>query len=251
MGRDDRTPMIEQQSKTQALQRRFAAHLRAPELNPLPEFPDARLAVYRRLFFNNVYGLLASNFPVALAVLGAARWRILCRHFYAEHACHNPRFTEFAGQFLDFAAIRPEYFQQPEFLRELLHYEYVETELTLAPDSQLLGKSAAALAQRHVQIALSPLARLLAYRFPVHRISQNYQPVEAEEQATFLLVWRDASDHIRFESLSAGAMRLLMPLAEAEVDKATLIASAADESAALALVDRLLTLGALVYLLTS
>ena len=243
--------MIEQQSKTQALQRRFAAHLRAPELNPLPEFPDARLAVYRRLFFNNVYGLLASNFPVALAVLGAARWRVLCQQFYSEHACHNPRFTEFAGQFLDFAAIRPEYFQQPEFLRELLHYEYVETELTLAPDRQLSENNDLDADHLDVQIALSPLARLLAYRFAVHRISQDYQPVEAGTQATFLLVWRDASDHIRFEALSAGAMRLLMPLAEAAVDKATLIASAADKSAALTLVDRLLALGALVYLLTS
>ena len=235
--------MAELRADTQSLQRRFSAHLRAPETNPLSEFSDARLAVYRRLFFNNVYGLLASNFPVALAVVGAARWRILCRQFYAEYACHNPRFTEFAGQFLDFAAVSPLLFQQPEFLCELLHYEYVETELMFAPDPE--PATLRVTGQVDAQIALSPLARLLAYRFPVHRICKNYQPEHALEQPTFLLVWRDLADMVRFEALSAGAMQLLMPLAESSADKFALIEAAEDKNSAQALSDRLLELGAL------
>lgn len=228
--------------RDQRLQQRFAAHLRAPASNLLPEFDDARLAVYRRLFFNNVYGLLASNFPVSVKILGSARWRTLCRAFYAEHACHNPRFTEFASQFLDFAAAKPELFKQPEFISELLHYEYVETELTLAPDPL---KSVMPSDSDAVNIALSPLARLLAYRYPVHQLSEAFQPEAAPEQPTFLLVWRAPSDQIRFESPSAGAMQLLIPLADSVVVKAELIASSIDEGSALTLLNRLLELGAL------
>ncbi len=225
------------------LQRRFAAHVRAPAVNFLPEFDDARLAVYRRLFFNNVYGLLASNFPVAFKIIGAPKWRMLCRAFYAEHACHNPRFTEFASQFLDFAAARPELFKQPDFLGELLHYEYVETELTLAcdPAETLMQPSS-----KTSSIELSSLARLLAYRYPVHQLSEVNQPAKAPAQPTFLLVWRDPSDQVRFEALSAGAMRLLLPLADSALPKTKLIEGVAEQSDARVLVDRLLSLGALI-----
>jgi uncharacterized protein len=225
------------------LQRRFAAHMRAPAVNLLPEFDDARLAVYRRLFFNNVYGLLASNFPVAFKIIGAPKWRTLCRAFYAEYACNNPRFTEFASQFLDFAAARPELFKQPDFLGELLHYEYVETELTLAPDP---AKSSARPGSEASNIMLSPLTRLLAYRYPVHQLSEANQPAKAPAQPTFLLVWRDPSDQVRFEALSPGAMRLLLPLADSAVPEIELFEGVSEQSDARVLVDRLLSLGALV-----
>ncbi|MEN1729203.1 MAG: DNA-binding domain-containing protein, partial [Pseudomonadota bacterium] len=47
------------------LQRRFAGHLRDPDNVPPPEgIEDRRLAIYRRLFFNNLSNLFARNFPV-------------------------------------------------------------------------------------------------------------------------------------------------------------------------------------------
>ena len=52
----------------------FAAHLRDPEANPAPPGIEARrMAVYRDLFFNNIAGLLAGNFPVIRRTLGQAQ----------------------------------------------------------------------------------------------------------------------------------------------------------------------------------
>ena len=57
----------------QKLQYAFAAHLRDPAAHPAPAgIEDRRLQIYRELFYNNVEGLLASNFPVIRRVLGDA-----------------------------------------------------------------------------------------------------------------------------------------------------------------------------------
>ena len=49
----------------QALQYRFAAHLRDPEHQPAPEgLEDRRLKIYRELFYNNVEDFLQTAFPV-------------------------------------------------------------------------------------------------------------------------------------------------------------------------------------------
>src|SRR5690606_5861953 len=65
-----------------AQQTAFAAHLRDPDGAAAPEgIEDRRLGVYRELFFNNVEGLLAGNFPVIRELLGPERWRQLARDF--------------------------------------------------------------------------------------------------------------------------------------------------------------------------
>ena len=40
----------------------FAAHIRDPENNPVPDnIEDRRMAIYRELFFNNVEDFMASS----------------------------------------------------------------------------------------------------------------------------------------------------------------------------------------------
>ncbi len=50
---------------------------------------------------------------------------------------------------------------------------------------------------------MSPLARVLAYRFPVHRIRPDYRPDEAPAQPTLILLARDRNDEIRFLEIDA------------------------------------------------
>ena len=66
----------------------FAAHLRDPARTRRrpPGIEDRRLTIYRDLFFNNIEGLLAGNFPVIRKTLGDERWRALVREFYASTA---------------------------------------------------------------------------------------------------------------------------------------------------------------------
>lgn len=173
------------------------------------------MAIYRRLFFNNINSLLAGNFPVLRTLYDENRWHQLVRDFYSEHRCQTPLFPEVAREFLrylqDRRGVREE---DPSFMLELAHYEWVELALSL--DERRLDAVAAdpggdLLAGQPV---LSPLAWPLSYRFPVHRIRADFQPTAAPEEATHLLVYRDRHDDVRFMSLNDVTRLLLQQLLE-------------------------------------
>jgi hypothetical protein len=195
----------------QQLQYAFAAHLRDPERNPMPEgLENRRVAIYRELFYNNVEGLLSGNFPVLRRITPDARWHALVRGFYAEHQSHTPLFPEIGREFLRYLEERAERgADDPPFMIELAHYEWVET--AVAFDEQRIedlphDPAGDVVAGRPV---LSPLAWPLAYRFPVHRIRPEFQPEQAPDQPTFLIVARNRRDEVAFIESSAATLRLI------------------------------------------
>ena len=193
------------------LQRQFAAHIRDPERQPAPDgIEDRRLQIYRDLFFNNMRSMLAGNFPVLHALLGADGWTALVRDFYADYRCHTPLFTEIAREFLRYLQdVRGEHPDDPPFLLELAHYEWIELALEL--DEREPGDVSA---RRDGDLldgapVLSPLAWPLSYRFPVHRIRPEFQPAEPPAEPTHLMVYRDRQDRVRFMELNAVARLLI------------------------------------------
>lgn len=230
------------------LQYRFAAHLRDPAAYPpVAGIEDRRLKIYRDLFFNNVDNLLSIGFPVIKRLLGEQRWLKLLRRFYAEHQSHTPLFTEIGREFnryLETRAARGE--DDPPFLPELGHYEWVELALTI--DEHDIDAIAH---DPHGDLAqgaplVSPLAWALQYRFPVHRIRHEFQPESPADQPTLLVVVRNRQDRIGFTELNPLSFQLLqllkdnpgvsgLDLVGALVD--AVIASGADASARDALVD--------------
>ena len=193
------------------IQREFTAHIRDPERAPAPEgVEDRRMKVYRDLFFNNIQSLLAGNFPVLRDLYGEDGWRDLVRDFYANHRCRTPLFPEIAREFLQYLQDeRGERPEDPPFLLELAHYEWVELALDLderGADSLEAEADGDLLDGRPV---LSPLVRLLSYRFPVHRIRPDFQPGEPPPQATHLLVYRNRDDEVKFMQLNAVTRSLL------------------------------------------
>jgi len=197
------------------LQRQFAAHIRDPEHHAAPTgVEDRRMAIYRRLFFNNVSSLLAGNFPVLRSLYDDHRWGRLVRQFYAEHRCRTPLFPEVAKEFLRYLQERGNREEEPPFLLELAHYEWVE--LALALDTRELtatdaNPSGDLLAGRPV---LSPLAWALSYLYPVHLIRPEFQPMEPPGEPTHLLVYRNRQDDVRFMLLNEVTRLLLRQLAE-------------------------------------
>lgn len=187
----------------------FAAHLRDPAAHPPPPgIEDRRLAVYRELFFNNLEGLLAGNFPVIRKTLGEQRWRGLVRAFYAGHRCHTPLFAEIGREFIRFLEARAQAgSDDPPWLAELAHYEWVELALQISdeprPDCDTGGDLLAGVP------LLSPQAWALAYRWPVPRIGPGFQPAAPTEAPTLLLVRRDAQGEVRFAEISPLVFRLL------------------------------------------
>ncbi len=201
---------------TLALQREFARHLRDPELFPPPDgLEERRLKIYRELFYNNIEGLLATNFPVIRKLLGDARWHRLVRDFYREHASHTPLFTEIGREFQRYLETRVDAGRgDPPFLTELAHYEWVELALSL-DDRDIDGIERDADGDV-VEAAplLSPLAWGFSYRWPVHRLGAEYQPTQMPEQPTHLVIVRSRRDEISFLELSPLANVLLDLLKE-------------------------------------
>lgn len=208
-----------------AQQLAFAHHVRDPGTNPPPGIEERRLRVYRSLFLDSMGGLLAGNFPVIRRTLPDAAWQGLVREFYAGHRCTTPLFTEVGGEFVEWLATRDPP-AGPPWLPELAHYEWIELALqvsdaeTAAPcGSRHAGEAFREGLRRHGgshDLRLSPLARPLAYAWPVHRIGPDWQPLEPPATPTLLLVRRDAAGDVGFSELSPLVFRLLQLLETSE-----------------------------------
>ncbi|MGV8940300.1 MAG: DNA-binding domain-containing protein [Lysobacter sp.] len=205
-------------------QRALSDYIRDPDNAPAPAGIEARrLKVYRELFFNNLQSMLAGNFPVIHRILVSGstgdRWSPLIRDFYREHPSRTPLFTELAREFLRYLQHRADTDRQdPPWLPELAHYEWVELALQISenvaesPRYQLASAHAdGATAQQWSQntLRLSALAWPFAYRWPVHRLAPDYQPVPPPAEPTLLLLQRDAGGKVQFQQLSPLTFRLL------------------------------------------
>lgn len=194
-----------------AVQRAFARHLRDPDHAPPPDdIEPRRMKVYRELFFNNLSSLLAGTYPVLHAILGPARWGALVRDFMVRHQARTPLFTEVPQELLRFLQeTRQDELGDPPFMLELAHYEWVELALQVAPDPPAaddVDRQGDLLAGTPV---VSPLAWPVAYDWPVHRLSVDHQPTTPPAQPTFLVVFRDRDDAVRFMEINAVTARLL------------------------------------------
>jgi hypothetical protein len=205
------TPPVAEPAPFQALQYRFAAHLRDPEHRPMPEgLEERRVKIYRELFYNNVEGLIAGNFPVIRTLLPDAQWHALVRGFLADHQSHTPLFTEIGREFIRYLEARQERDAgDPPFLRELAHYEWVELALSIdeARIEDLPHDPRGDLLQG-VPLP-SPVAWPLVYRFPVHRIRPDFQPDTAPEQPTCLIVVRHRDEQVGFMEADPATIQLL------------------------------------------
>ncbi len=194
-----------------AQQMAFAAHLRDPARNPAPAgIEDRRLKIYRDLFLGNLVSLLGSSFPVLRAIYGENGWLELVRQFFIHHRSHTPIFKEIPGEFVAF--LQSDYASQeadPPFLLELAHYEWAELALATL-DTPIpwadIDRQGNLMAGAPV---VSPLAWSLAYDFPVHRISVDYQPDAPGAEPTRLLIYRDQQDAVGFIEINVVTARLI------------------------------------------
>lgn len=199
----------------------FAAYLRDPEHVAAPEgIEERRLAIYRKLFFNNLYNLLGTMFPVLRKIHNDQQWRRMIRQFMQYHQAETPYFLQLPQEFVAF--LEKEY--QPAtddhpFLLELAHYEYAELALSVSTEENNLegvDPEGDLLQQTPVK---SVLAWVYAYRFPVHRISPDFLPTAAEEQPVYLALYRDSDDKVHFLELNAVTAALLEAMEDNKDDK--------------------------------
>ena len=210
----------------------FTAYIRDPIKNPVPGDIEARrINLYRELLFNNVEGFLADSFPVLRRLLDDRCWEALVQDYFSRHKAQTPYFVEISEEFINY--LQTERGEHPEdlpFMLELAHYEWVELALAVAQGQAPIRIDEVRLDFTTSVYTLSPVAWPLAYQYPVHQITREFQPSEPPEQPTYLVVYRDTSDSVHFMEANPVTFRLLQLLEEnSETSVDRLLSVIADE----------------------
>lgn len=184
-------------------QNAFSLGIRTNGATP-PGLNAQRYEVYRDLVYHNLEGLLAGGFPIIKTTLATENWEALIREFLQNHRARTPLFLELGREFVDFLEQRKPAGWEPDWLIELADYERVELELAIAPGTPPLAGPITMIADAIPR--LSPLARLLSYRYPVQCIGPDRDPTAAP---TFLLVYRDEAEDVQFMELTPATAHLL------------------------------------------
>ena len=202
----------------ESVQKQLTEHIRNPDLQPGPNgIEPRRLKIYRELFYNNIESFISNAFPVLRSLISDEYWHSLIRDFMIHHHCQTPYFMEISQEFLLY--LQNQYkprSSDPVFMQELAHYEWVELGLDVADEDlqQLACDTSGDLLEQLPMV--SPLAWSLAYHYPVHRIGKSFQPSQADEQLTYLIVYRDRQDKVGFMETNAVTARLIELLQGAE-----------------------------------
>ena len=189
----------------------FADWLRNPEQHTLPDNVTLqRMQVYRRLFINNISGLLASFFSGLRSVLSADAWQALVHDFYACHKSQTPLFPAIASEFIEYLCNERCGETDPPWLLELARYEWVQIFLQNSEDElPALDKETSVSSRKPM---LSPLCIPLLCYYPVHQMSAAFMPIAASEVPTHLLVYRNREDQVNVIESDAATFRMLHAL---------------------------------------
>lgn len=195
----------------QRIQQQFAAAIRDPAQEIPTGVAPERMAVYQELFFNNVLNFVSSAFPVLTTLYQTSQWQAKVRRFFQSSNLHSPYFLDIAETFLSWLQQQPLLAEDPAFLLELAHYEWIELYLATAHRQNDLPWL---LQIENTQpLVVDELALLLSYQFPVSQISVEFQPTQPTAQPSLLLVYRDPAQDIKFVALtqlSATVLQLLI-----------------------------------------
>ena len=196
------------------IQYQFTAHLRDPNRHSAPEdIEDRRMEIYRGLLYRNVQNFISSAFPVLRKLYSDENWHEMVRDFFSSHRSASPYFRNISREFLDYLQNeRKPRSEDPVFANELAHYEWIEIYLTnsdLEPDMTKVDPTGDLM---HNVPVLSPLTEFFAYNFPVHKISPDFQPKQANAQPVFLMIYRDTQDKVGFMELNPLTAKLIEQL---------------------------------------
>lgn len=191
----------------------FGQYVRNPQHSPCPsDIPPRRAQVYEELLFNNVCGFIDKCFPVSKGLFEDHAWTALQRAFFSDWRCHTPYFSKIPAEFVEYLSAERHRGTFPAWLAELAHYEWIELEVELFQEETV---PAPEVALTSCGFLVNPTLHNLVYQWPVHRISQEYCPDQA--QTTHLLVYRDPQFSVQFMEINA-LTALLIELANPGFD---------------------------------
>lgn len=184
----------------QQLQKQLAAAIRQPDIEPPTGVSADQLSVYRELMFNNICSFVNQAFPVLRSLYDDEVWRQKIADFFQHSWLESPYFLHIAEEFLQWHSEQPLTPDDPPFVYELAHYEWVELELSTRVGC--LGEPLSEISAE-TKLQLSDLAEVFTYQFPVMQISAQYQPQGPSAQPHSVLVYRNEQDEVKFVELNS------------------------------------------------
>ena len=195
------------------VQRAFTAYLRDPENNPRPDgVPENRLAVYRYAVYSNIEGFLADNFPRIKTFYSETEWESLVRDYIVRHTSHTMCFVDLPKEFLDYLENLRDNEDDPPFLYELAHFEWLET-LISADERQLPTEEFAQDDLLDAVPVINPLTQLLRYSYPVHLVAPDNLPSAEPEAPSFIVAFRKKNHKFGYSEVNVLTARLVELLA--------------------------------------
>ena len=203
-------------SELRANQMAMARYLRDPAgESPPPGIEPRRLKIYEDLVYNNIESFISSGFPILRKLYSDDNWHKMVRNFFVQHQSHSPYFLKISEEFLNYLQTgHPFQEDDPAFIRELAHYEWVELALSVSDatiDFNTIDPNGNLSEGLPV---LSPLAWTLSYEWPVHTLGPGNVLTVPPDEPTHIVVYRDRNDAVRFIILSAATAVLLNLLEE-------------------------------------
>ena len=182
-------------------------------LDEIGDMPLALQAKLLRVLYNNLEGFLLACFPVLRKVLGKRKWTLLVRDFFTLHRCQSPFFRQIPDEFIYYLKNeRGDRAEDPGFLQDLAHYEWVELTLSVSSkeiDFALVDPQGDLMSARP---ALNPVLFLQSYAYPVHRIGPRFKPATGGEEKTHFAILRNIEDEVKFILINPVTLRLLLLL---------------------------------------
>lgn len=195
------------------IQSKFTANVREPSRFPLPEgVAQDRMSIYQEMVLKNIHSTLSRAFPIMRSLYEDEMWMEIMQDFLAIHKPKRPTRHGLPEEFLHYLSYVRNTPEDPPWLYELAHYEWVELAIDLSP------MSLADVPHRFEGNLLndipvvSPLAWLLLYKFPVHIIKPGVDLHTEHATPTYLIAyrnWQDKVDFLRINDYTYALLHLL------------------------------------------
>lgn len=167
-------------------------------------FDQDRMALYKWLVVDNLQTAVAPCFPVLCSILPENQWKKVFQDYLRIEESSCPSYLQLPGYIAHFLQRHP--LPSFPFAGDLAHYEWMELDIHQqeeTPPSSDLSKPASK------TWVLSPQSRLLAYQYPVDKISKDFLPMRAEPHY-YLLFSREKT--VEFHRLNDSSYQLLHTL---------------------------------------
>lgn len=184
-----------------------AAVTNGPQALPLALLPPEAMSIYRRLVRGNFRAAIRKSLPICDRLLGQETLDSLIDSFLQDRPGQIRALWQVPAAFAAWIAAHPPV-GLPPALAELIHFECVELEILYAADGVPVPSPRPP--QLAARIEADPSARLLAYRFPVHQMSQDTRDFpDMSPQPHFLLAWR-VKEKMQSQEITALLAKVLM-----------------------------------------